>query len=56
MNEAKMVDNLRRMWGSFSLSEVEGIEMEIQNYVWEEGANQGENLLGGEADCRSSGE
>jgi hypothetical protein len=35
------------MWGSFSLSEVEGAKMEIQNHSWEEGANQGKTFLVG---------
>ena len=35
MNEERMAEDLSRMWGSFSLSEVEGDEMEIKNHAWE---------------------
>jgi hypothetical protein len=41
MNDAMMADDLSRLWGSFSLSEVEGAEMEVRNQVWEIGANRG---------------
>jgi hypothetical protein len=35
-----MEDDLRRMWGNFSLLEVECDEMETQNHTWEVGAHQ----------------
>jgi hypothetical protein len=41
MGEAKMEDDLNRMWGSFSLSKVEGSEMEIKQQAWEVGTDQG---------------
>lgn len=40
-----MVDDLARMWGSLSLTEVEGAEMEIQNQAWEHGAHMGKTCL-----------
>ena len=47
MNEAQMVDDLSWMWGSFSLLEVEGSEMEVCKQAWEEGANRGKTCLVG---------
>jgi hypothetical protein len=47
MAEERMADELSRMWGSFSLSEMEGDEMEIQNHAWEVGARRGKTCLVG---------
>jgi hypothetical protein len=47
MAEERRAEELSRMWGSFSLSEVEGEEMEINNQAWEVGAIRGKNCLVG---------
>jgi hypothetical protein len=47
MNDATMADDLSKLWESFSLFEVEGPEMEVQNQVWELGANQGRTCVVG---------
>jgi hypothetical protein len=47
MAEERMAEDLNRMWGSFSLSEVEGEEMEIKNHAWEVGAIRGKTCLVG---------
>jgi hypothetical protein len=40
--KSQMENDLTRMWGNFSLSEVECDKMEIQSHTWEAGAHQGE--------------
>ena len=47
MNDLKMVDDLSRLWGSLSLSEMEGAEMVVQNQAWEVGANRGKTCVVG---------
>jgi hypothetical protein len=47
MAEERMAKDLNRMWGSFSLLEVEGEEMEIKNHAWEVGAIRGKTCLVG---------
>lgn len=42
-----MADDLTRMWGNFSLFEVEGVELEIQNQAWKEGAHRGRTCVVG---------
>lgn len=45
--ESQMEDDLTRMWGNFSLSEVECAELEIQDQTWEIGVHQGKNCVVG---------
>lgn len=40
-----MEDDLTRMWGKFSLSEMEGTELEIQDQAWERGAYRGKTCM-----------
>lgn len=47
IGEVQMMDDLNRLWESFSLSEMEGAEMEIQKQAWEEGANRGRTCVVG---------
>ena len=42
-----MEDELPRLWGSLSLSEVECDELEIRNQTWEVGAHQGKTCVVG---------
>ena len=47
MNDTKLADDLIRLWGSFSLFEVERAEMEVQNQVWEVVDNCGKTCVVG---------